>query len=99
MRALREIKIGIRLQSSIVIVLTAFWWCDAWICYHTHGSNHSLFWAEAFLCLPFLTFILAAFLLFTHIKCGHSYRSWVYAAILTAASSWYWLWIMFLFAA
>jgi hypothetical protein len=98
MRALREIKIGIRLQSSIIIFLVAFWWSVAWMNYHTHIGIPNVFWPEAFLCLPVLTFILATFLLFTHIKRPQSYPLWVYPAILAVASQWLWFWMMFFFA-
>ena len=91
MHALREIKIGIRLQAEVVLFLTAFWflaaWVCWWVCWHSDGVL-SLFWAASLKYLPFVISLFTVVLIVSYRQTARTHRRWVYAAVLAAISCW-----------
>lgn len=100
MRALREIRVGVRSPATIVFLLIPLWFLSVWLGIHAGKgfvSSLSLFWGAVFMFVPFIAPIFAAVALFLHFRDGRRHPFWAYTALVVSLLPWFlylvfWIW-------
>jgi hypothetical protein len=87
MRGLRQITVGVRSQSALVIALTLAWYLSFFGWFREMDSKR-WYWTAACFLLPFVISLFTAILLVSYWRAGRVHGWWMSVAVLAAVSSW-----------
>jgi hypothetical protein len=84
---MRQINVGIRSQSALVIALTLVWY-RSFFGWFSEMDSKRWYWTAACFLFPFVISLFTAILLVSYWRGGRAHSWWMSVAVLAAVSSW-----------